>query len=132
VAALSPVARPKELSSVWLLAVRYLLVLTALLNAARPSSRTTKMRPSRGMGAIAPSKVPKLIKKRDGDEPVKVFKQGGKVRKFSEGREVDRKEKIVRNSKNGITTKSRPSGNLGFRLWAKAVKTSLQRVSAVG
>jgi len=37
------------------------------------------MRPSRGMGAIAPSKVPKLIKKRDGDEPVKVFKQGGKV-----------------------------------------------------
>ena len=29
------------------------------------------------MGAIAPSKVPKLIKKRDGDEPVKVFKQGG-------------------------------------------------------
>jgi len=31
------------------------------------------------MGAIAPSKVPKLIKKRDGNEPVKVFKQGGKV-----------------------------------------------------
>ena len=50
-----------------------------LLNAARPSLLTTKMRPSRGMGAIAPSKVPKLIKKRDGDEPVKVFKQGGKV-----------------------------------------------------
>ena len=37
------------------------------------------MRASRGMGAIAPSKVPKLIKKRDGNEPVKVFKQGGKV-----------------------------------------------------
>jgi hypothetical protein len=31
------------------------------------------------MGVIAPSKVPKLIKKRDGNEPVKVFKQGGKV-----------------------------------------------------
>jgi len=31
------------------------------------------------MGVIAPSKVPKLIKKRDGDEPVKVFKEGGKV-----------------------------------------------------
>ena len=57
----------------------HLAVLTALLNAARPSLLTTKMRPSRGMGAIAPSKVPKLIKKRDGDEPVKVFKQGGKV-----------------------------------------------------
>ena len=54
-----------------------------LLNAARPSSRTTKMRPSRGMGDITPSKMPKArtIKKRDGDEPVKVFKQGGKVKK---------------------------------------------------
>jgi len=37
------------------------------------------------MGAIAPSKVPKLIKKRDGNEPVKVFKQGGAVKKFNEG-----------------------------------------------
>ena len=37
------------------------------------------------MGAIAPSKVPKLIKKRDGNEPVKVFKQGGKVKKFGLG-----------------------------------------------
>ena len=43
------------------------------------------------MGVIAPSKVPKLIKKRDGNEPTKLFKKGGKVRKFSEGREVDRK-----------------------------------------
>lgn len=42
----------------------------------RPSAR---VRASRGMGAIAPSKVPKLIKKRDGNEPVKVYKQGGKV-----------------------------------------------------
>ena len=32
------------------------------------------------MGAIAPSKVPKLIKKRDGNEPVKVFKQGGETK----------------------------------------------------
>ena len=40
------------------------------------------MRPSRGMGAIAPSKMPKArnVIKRDGKEPVKVFKQGGKVR----------------------------------------------------
>jgi hypothetical protein len=41
------------------------------------------------MGAIAPSKVPKLIKKRDGNEPVKVFKKGGKVRRFKEGGESD-------------------------------------------
>jgi hypothetical protein len=31
---------------------------------------------SRGMGVINPKKV-KAIKKRDGDEPVKLFKQGG-------------------------------------------------------
>ena len=38
---------------------------------------------SRGMGAILPSKVPKprIIKKRDGNAPVKVFKKGGKVKK---------------------------------------------------
>ena len=51
-------------------------VLMALLNVVRPAA---KVRASRGMGAIAPSKVPKLIKKRDGNEPVKVFKEGGKV-----------------------------------------------------
>jgi hypothetical protein len=45
------------------------------------------MRPSRGMGDIAPSKMPKArnVIKRDGKEPVKVFKQGGKVKKFDEG-----------------------------------------------
>jgi len=37
------------------------------------------MRPSRGMGAIAPSKMPKArnVIKRDGKEPTKVFKEGG-------------------------------------------------------
>ena len=34
------------------------------------------MMPSRGMGAINPKKV-KTIKKRDGDEPVSMFKRGG-------------------------------------------------------
>ena len=39
------------------------------------------MRPSRGMGAIAPSKMPKArnVIKRDGKEPTKVFKEGGGV-----------------------------------------------------
>lgn len=36
------------------------------------------MMPSRGMGAINPAKV-RTIKKRDGNKPVKLFKQGGKV-----------------------------------------------------
>ena len=35
--------------------------------------------PSRGMGAINPAKI-RTIKKRDGDEPVKLFKQGGESR----------------------------------------------------
>ena len=43
------------------------------------------MRASRGMGIISSAKVPKLIKKRDGNEPVKVFKQGGKVKKLGTG-----------------------------------------------
>lgn len=40
------------------------------------------MRPSRGMGAIRPSKVPKprRVVKRDGPQPVKVFSEGGKSR----------------------------------------------------
>jgi hypothetical protein len=37
------------------------------------------MMPSRGMGAINPAKI-RSIKKRDGDEPVKLFKQGGESR----------------------------------------------------
>ncbi len=38
------------------------------------------MMPSRGMGAISPAKI-KKIRKRDGNEPVSLFKQGGKAKK---------------------------------------------------
>lgn len=40
------------------------------------------MMPSRGMGVIAPSKRPKprTVKKRDGNEPVKLYKKGGESR----------------------------------------------------
>jgi hypothetical protein len=37
------------------------------------------MRPSRGMGAIRSSKMPKTTVKRDGNEPVKLYKKGGGV-----------------------------------------------------
>lgn len=37
------------------------------------------MRPSRGMGAIAPQKMPKFTKKRDGNEPVALYAKGGGV-----------------------------------------------------
>ena len=43
------------------------------------------------MGAIAPSKMPKArnVIKRDGKEPTKVFKEGGKVKKFGLGGILD-------------------------------------------
>ena len=37
------------------------------------------MMASRGMGAISPAKI-KKIKKRDGNEPVKVYKDGGETK----------------------------------------------------
>ena len=37
------------------------------------------MMASRGMGDINPAKI-KTIKKKDGNEPVKVYKKGGKVK----------------------------------------------------
>jgi hypothetical protein len=38
------------------------------------------MRPSRGMGAVNPAKLPKRIKKRDGNESVELFAKGGESR----------------------------------------------------
>jgi len=40
------------------------------------------MRPSRGMGAVNPAKL-KTIRKKDGNEPVTVYKAGGKVSKVN-------------------------------------------------
>lgn len=39
--------------------------------------------PSRGMGAVRPAVIRK-VKKRDGNEPVTVYKDGGKVSKVNE------------------------------------------------
>ena len=40
------------------------------------------MMPSRGMGAVNPNKIrkPRIIHKKDGNFPVEVFKEGGKVK----------------------------------------------------
>lgn len=38
------------------------------------------MIPCRGMGAVNPKKLPRRIKKRDGDEPVELFSEGGESR----------------------------------------------------
>ena len=37
------------------------------------------MRNSRGMGAVNPAKLPRSVKKRDGNEPVSLYKDGGEV-----------------------------------------------------
>jgi hypothetical protein len=37
------------------------------------------MMPSRGMGAVNPAKI-KTIKKKDGDEPVKLYSKGGEAK----------------------------------------------------
>lgn len=37
------------------------------------------------MGAIAPSKQPRTVVKRDGNEPVELFKEGGMVKNFIAG-----------------------------------------------
>ena len=44
------------------------------------------MRYSRGMGAISKAKI-RAIKKRDGNEPVMLYKAGGRVKKFEKGGE---------------------------------------------
>ena len=41
------------------------------------------MRASRGMGAMSPKKL-KAIEKRDGKEPVDLYKEGGKVSRVNE------------------------------------------------
>ncbi len=50
----------------------------ALPREARPAGSLYNMMASRGMGDISPVKI-RQIKKRDGNEPVKVYKKGGKL-----------------------------------------------------
>jgi hypothetical protein len=74
----------------WLLAAQLLLALTVLPLKARPAERCVdSMMASRGMGDIAPSKMPKGKKKaRRDDTDFTQYKEGGKVKakymKFSE------------------------------------------------
>ena len=58
--------------------------------------------PSRGMGAINPAKV-RTIKKRDGNQPVKLFKQGGKVNAASNYTKPGLRKKIVSQVKAAAT-----------------------------
>ena len=63
------------------------------------------MRPSRGMGDINPSKMPKpkVIKKRDGDYPVDVYKEGGKVNAAGNYTKPELRKRIVAQVKAAAT-----------------------------
>ena len=60
------------------------------------------MMPSRGMGAVNPAKL-KTIKKKDGNEPVKVYKEGGKVNAAGNYTKPGLRKKIVSQVKAAAT-----------------------------
>lgn len=60
------------------------------------------MMPSRGMGAVNPAKI-KTIKKKDGNEPVKVYKEGGKVNAAGNYTKPGLRKKIVSQVKAAAT-----------------------------
>jgi len=58
------------------------------------------------MGAIAPSKVPKTITKRDGTDPVELYKQGGGVGLYANiNAKRKRGEKMRKPGSKGAPTK---------------------------
>ena len=60
------------------------------------------MRASRGMGAVSPAKIRK-IKKRDGNEPVTAYKDGGKVNAAGNYTKPGLRKKIVSQVKAAAT-----------------------------
>lgn len=65
------------------------------------------MRPSRGMGSVAPSKVPKTVTKRDGKEPVELYAEGGPPGLYAN---INAKRKRIA---NGAKEKMRKPGAKG-------------------
>ena len=63
------------------------------------------MRASRGMGAINPSKMPKarVVKKRDGDYPVDMYAEGGKVNEAGNYTKPSLRKRIVSQVKAAAT-----------------------------
>ncbi len=60
------------------------------------------MMPSRGMGAVRPAVIRK-IKKRDGNEPVTVYKEGGKVNAAGNYTKPELRKRIVAQVKAAAT-----------------------------
>ena len=78
------------------------------------------MRPSRGMGDIAPSKMPgkKIIKRKDKPQDVEMYKKGGRVKKFDSGGGIEttpdglrlKKDKVSLQDAAGVTMSKDSSG----------------------
>jgi len=60
------------------------------------------MMPSRGMGAVRPAVIRK-IKKRDGNEPVTIYKDGGKVNAAGNYTKPELRKRIVAQVKAAAT-----------------------------
>ena len=81
------------------------------------------MRYSRGMGAISKAKI-RAIKKRDGNEPVKVFKAGGRVGLYAN---IHAKQaRIAAGSKEKMRKPNSPGAptDMAFTRSAKTAKKS--------
>jgi len=75
------------------------------------------MMPSRGMGAVSPSKVPRKIKRKDANVPVKLYCGGG-MAKGGSTEAWTRKE--GKNPKGGLNAKGRASYNSAHGAHLKA------------
>ena len=68
------------------------------------------MRPSRGMGDIRPSKMPKTTVKRDGNEPVKLYKKGGAVWDKPRPKELGKPKKLSSTKKSAAKAAAKAAG----------------------
>lgn len=68
------------------------------------------MRPSRGMGAIRSSKMPKTTVKRDGNEPVKLYKKGGEVWDKPRPKELGKSKKLSSTKKSAAKAAAKAAG----------------------
>jgi len=68
------------------------------------------MRPSRGMGDINSSKMPKTTVKRDGNEPVKLYKKGGEVWNKPRPKELGKSKKLSSTKKSAAKAAAKAAG----------------------
>ena len=67
------------------------------------------MMASRGMGAVNPAKI-KKIKKRDGNEPVTVYKDGGKVWDKPRPKDLGKSKKLSPVKKSAAKAAAKAAG----------------------